>query len=108
MVTLQFISVNVQLYFNARYLKFSFWKYFGHQIFVIICLLIIATGATTAGNKLLTIWGCEGVVSSFLFSGVLYTLMVVALVYFLPIFMGLKKQDIQSLAHKMGMVLKFS
>ncbi len=107
MVILQFIGVNVHLYFNSRYLKFSFWKYLGHQIFVIVCLLIIATGATIVGNKILTIWGSESVVLRFLFSGVLYTLMVIALLYFLPIFMGLKKQDIQSLAHKMGMMLKF-
>ena len=106
MVTLQFIGVNVQLYFNARYLKFSFWKYLGHQIFVIVCLLVIATGATIAGNKILTIWGSENVVSGFLFSGVLYTLMVITLIYFLPIFMGLKKQDIQSLAHKMRKYIK--
>ena len=106
MVLFNIMYVNVQLYFNSKYLKFSFFKFLVHQIFVIVCLLIIAMIATIAGNKVLAIWGSESVVFSFLLSGVLYTLMVIGLIYFLPIFMGLKKQDIQSLAHKMGMMLK--
>jgi O-antigen/teichoic acid export membrane protein len=42
MVALQFIAVNVQLYFNARLLGLRFWRYVGHQIVSVACLLGVA------------------------------------------------------------------
>ncbi|MBM3591025.1 MAG: hypothetical protein FJX30_06645, partial [Alphaproteobacteria bacterium] len=36
---LQFITVNVQVFYNLKYLALSFWKYLFHQIYVLITLL---------------------------------------------------------------------
>ena len=91
MVTLQFIGVNVQLYFNARLLKLRFWRYVGHQIVVVSCLLGIAAISVFAVDKGL---GLHDRVPGFLLAGVLYTFMVVVIGYVQPIFFGLQRQDI--------------
>jgi len=39
---LQFITVNVQVFYNLKYLALSFWKYLFHQIYVLIMLLFFA------------------------------------------------------------------
>lgn len=95
MVFIQFIAVNVQLYYNAKLLKLSFWKYLGHQILSVGCLLVIATIVTLGVDKVLGI--SERIISSFLLAGVFYTLMVICLVYSLPVIFGLKRQDVKSL-----------
>lgn len=92
-VVLQFIAVNVQLYFNAKFLKLSFWKYFGHQIFSVFCLLTIALFAIYFTDYILDLY--EYIIINFLLSGFLYALMVIILIYFIPIVFGLKKQDIR-------------
>lgn len=95
MVILQFIAVNVQLYFNSKFLTFSFWRYFGHQILNVVCLLTIAFGVTFGVDQVL---GLDGyLLYSFLLSGVLYTLIVIGVVYCLPVIFGLRRGDIQYL-----------
>lgn len=93
MVVLQFIAVNVQLFFNTRFLKLSFWRYLGHQIFSVGFMLIIAAFATFIAYKPLGF--AKNIISSFLLAGFFYTLMVIGLIYYLPVIVGLKKQEIQ-------------
>jgi len=95
MILLLIVTVNVQLYFNAKFLKLSFWRYFSHQIFCGGCLFITAFVATFWVDKILGFH--ETVISSFILTGFFYTLMVGFLVYHLPFVFGLKTQDIQSL-----------
>lgn len=94
MVLLQFIGVNVQLYFNARLLKLSFWKYLWHQIFCVGCLITIAATVTFSINHLNMLR--DKIILNFLLAGVLYTLMVIGLVYCVPVVAGLHRQDVQS------------
>jgi len=98
MVLLQFIGVNVQLYFNARFLKFSFWKYFRHQLLSIGCLLATAILATSGAAKVLV--SNESIFQSFLLAGLFYTVMVFCLIYYFPVVAGFKKDDIQSTIQK--------
>lgn len=92
MVLLQFLGVNVFFYFNAKYLKLSFFKYVAHQIACIICLLAIAVTATTGVDRLL---GSHAhVVFNFLLAGFVYSVMVIAIVYYIPAIFGLKRDDI--------------
>jgi len=95
MVALQIIGVNVQLYFNARLLGLRFWRYVGHQVVSVGCLLGIAAIAMTCVDQGLGFQ--DKVFYSFFLAGVLYTLMVMMLAYCQPIFFGLKRQDIQFL-----------
>lgn len=95
MVALQFIWVNVQLWFNARLLKLRFWRYMGHQIVSVGCLL----GCAAVAMFCVDCWfGLnEKIVLSFLLSGFLYSLIVMGMIYFQPIIFGLRRQDIHSL-----------
>jgi len=96
MVFTQFIAVNTYLYFNAKFLKFSYWRYLGHQIVSIACLLLIAFVATFAIDRVLFL----GKILNFITAGFIYTLIVAALIFWFPICFGLKKQDIQSFIYK--------
>lgn len=95
MVLLQVIGVNVQLYFNAKFLKLSFWKYVGHQLFSVGCMLSCAAVATFLVNHALGSY--VNVVTSFVLAGFFYTLLVGCLVYYKPVVFGLKSEDIRSL-----------
>lgn len=95
MVALQFIGVNVQLRFNARLLKLRFWRYLGHQIVSVGCLIGVAAISMFLVDKGLGLQ--NKVILSFLLSGVLYTLMVGGLGYVQPILFGLQRRDIHSL-----------
>lgn len=94
MVALQFIGVNVQLWFNARLLKLPFWRYIGHQIISVGSLLGCAVVAMYCVDYWLGL--NEKIVLSFLLSGFLYSLIVMGMIYFQPIIFGLKRQDISS------------
>lgn len=95
MVALQFVWVNVQLYYNARMLRLSFPRYLGHQLFSVGSLLAAArlADAGTGGIALLR----QNVIAGFLVSGVLYTLMVAGMGYAFPALFGLGREDIRSL-----------
>jgi hypothetical protein len=95
MVVLQFIGVNVQLYFNSRLLGLQFWRYLGHQIVSVGCLLGIAVIAVFCVDQGLVYY--ENVLLTFILGGVLYTFMVILLIYFQPIILGLNSRDVQTL-----------
>lgn len=95
MVAIQFIGVNVQLYFNARLLKLRFWRYVGHQVVSVGCLLGLAMIAMVSVDRGLALH--DRVLSCFLLAGILYTLMVMALIYLKPVLFGVTRQDIHSL-----------
>lgn len=90
MVFLQFIAVNVQLYFNAKFLKLSFWKYFGHQLFSVGCLLALAFLSTIGVDRVLGLR--TSIIPGFLLAGLLYTLGVAVIIYFAPVIFGMKKR----------------
>ena len=98
MVALQFIGVNVQLWFNARLLRLHFWRYIGHQIVSVGCLLGIAAISMFVVDKGLGLH--DKVILSFLLSGVLYTLMVMVLGYVQPVLFGLQRRDIRNLLNR--------
>jgi len=95
MVAIQIVGVNVQLYFNARLLKLRFWRYIGHQIVSVACLLGVAAISMFVIDKGIGLH--DRVVLSFILSGMLYTLMVGAVGYVQPVLFGLQRQDIHSL-----------
>ncbi len=94
MVIIQFIGVNVQLYYNAKLLKLSFIRYFGHQLVSIGCLLLLAAVATMVIGHLPILSG--RVLEGFILSGILYSMLVAGMLYSLPIIFGLTREDIKS------------
>lgn len=97
-VLLAFITINVQLYFNAKFLKLSFWRYVGHQIFSVGCLFVVAIVVTFGVDKIPGLG--KSMIPSFLIAGFLYTLMVIGLAYFVPVVFGIKREDVQFLKSK--------
>jgi O-antigen/teichoic acid export membrane protein len=97
MVSIQFVAVNVQLYFNTKLLKLSFSRFLGYQVLSVVCMISIAVCATFGVDKVLGLH--ENIIPSFLLAGVLYTVMVIGLVYCVPVVAGLHRQDIQSVIH---------
>jgi len=94
MVAMQFVGVNVQLFFNARFLKITFWKYLSHQIVSAASLL----GLAVACKYLVKIiFGSQvNILISFLLCGLLYLAMCAIAVYSAPILFGINRKDIHN------------
>jgi len=93
---LQFLAVNAQLYFNAKLLRLSFWKFFLHQIVSLASLLALAFFAKFLIDKMLGAY--LGVIPRFLLSGLVYTCAVFFMLYLMPIIFGLKRHDLHKMA----------
>lgn len=94
MVAIQFVAVNVQLYFNSKFLQLSFSKYFAHQVLCIGCLLLVAFVTFNmvnyfhlSSNKLI----------NFFISGIAYSVVIAVLTYFVPAIFGLTHKDINNI-----------
>lgn len=92
MVIVQFIGVNVQLYYNAKFLDLSFWKYIAHQIIVVVFLVISAVCVSFAVDKIAH--GRMNILSSLSVSAIIYFFVVGGLVYWRPMIFGVKREDI--------------
>lgn len=90
MVLIQFVAVNVQLYFNSRFLKLSFWKYVAHQIVCVGCLLLLAFLSLKIVDYLHI---SSNIGINFLLNGIIYSISVAGLTYFVPALFGLTRKD---------------
>lgn len=95
MVIMAALAVNVQLYFIARFLKFSFRSYLTHQILTVGCLLLAAYGAAV-GVELIGGVSRQNIITNFLISGIIYTIGVAGIGYAFPVLFGLGREDIRS------------
>ncbi len=77
MLAVQFIWVNIQLFFNARFLSLSFRKYFLHQLLTVGLLGVIAFASKTVLDFIPV-----DLFFSFILSGLLY-IAITATVFFL-------------------------
>lgn len=91
-----FVTVNVLLYFNVKFLNLAFWKYVAHQIASAVFLLAIAIIAGIGVSHAAVLWKNQ-IVISFLFSGAVYTAIVAVCVYIYPGIFALTKNDIKRL-----------
>lgn len=93
MVIVNIIAVNVQLYFNAKMLHLSYLHYLMHQIGCLLFFTSFAVISSLVANYLLV----DGGLCAFILSGIAYTMIVIASVYYKPEILGLKRKDVQSL-----------
>lgn len=94
-VIFQFLTVNVQLYFNARFLKLPFAKYFIHQVCCVLIFLILAYLARELIK--FTPYVNRNVFIRFCSSGFFYVLLVASSVQVFPYIMGASRKDIDKL-----------
>jgi O-antigen/teichoic acid export membrane protein len=78
-VLVQLITVNIQLYFNTKYLKLSFFKFVWHQTYSLIVILLFAY----LSRSIVSCFGSNELFSIFL-SGILYTASILIFLYFKP------------------------
>lgn len=105
-VALQFISVNVALFFNVRFLGLNFTKYFGHQMLCIGSLVGIALLSKLTVDSIGIL--SDRILVSFLVSGFLYSVLVAVLVFFVPVVFGLQRDDFTNLRASLMRVRKGS
>ena len=79
MIIVQFITVNIYLWVNTRFLKLSFRKFIGHQLLVLGVLFIFAKLA-----QYFTVIITGQLLMGFLISGITYTIFVVLLIVMYP------------------------
>lgn len=94
MVVLQFIFVNVGLWFNTRLLSLNFWSFFVHQLIVPSVFLVCVFASSTLGSLLEL-----PRFSQFLLAGVGYTFLVAGMILLLPQLAGLQRNDIGMATH---------
>ena len=95
MVLLNFISVNIQVYFGMRFLKLSFWNNVIHQLLSIGSLVILSLCASIAVKNVLSIG--TSTIYNILLAGFFYTVMVMVVVYSFPFLFGVRRKDIHSI-----------
>jgi len=96
-VALQIITVNLRLWFNAKYLKLNFLLYLFHQFFILFAFSILSLVAKTISDFIISQSIC-----AFLLAGLIYTILIMSLLYCFPqtLFMTrdtLQKKYIQAL-----------
>jgi len=103
MILLQFIAVNVQLFFNCRFLKLSFWYFLGHQVLGLGILIALAWAAR-AGVEVIPFFR-ERILADFFLSGVIYSLLALALFFIRPELFGLTPEDTGRLLEQSRLML---
>lgn len=95
LVLIQIFSNNVQLYFNARFLRLRFWRYLGHQFGSVGCFLMLSLVVAWGVNRLPAVQ--HMFILNIILCLVLYTLSVMAVAFFQPAVFGLKRGDLRLL-----------
>ncbi len=97
-VLLQFLWVNVMLYFNARLLNLNFIRYIAHQIFSVMFFLAAAFFSNFVSGRVLGM--TRNPVILFCASGALYMALAAASVHAMPQICGLHRHDIKAFTAK--------
>ena len=91
-VLINILSVNVLLYYSARFLHLTFWKFVAHQIIVIASFVLCAACVTSVINKIFL--GHSNIILTFAISGILYAFVIGAFFLWKPIIFGLNRKDV--------------
>lgn len=86
MLFMQFIGVNIQLYFNAKFLGFGMKYFLWHQFYSIVFF-------TTIAFISISIININKPIISFLSSGLIYTFLVIILSYIFPMVFATNKNE---------------
>ena len=78
-VVLQIITVNLRLWFNAKYLKLKFLRFLFHQALILLVFSILSLAAKMISDFIISQSIC-----AFLLAGLIYTILVLSLLYYFP------------------------
>ena len=93
MIIGQIIGVNIQLYFNSKFLDFKMKHFVWHQIYSVVFFLVLAYISSN-------IFDFESNIISFLISGMIYTILVMIFTYIFPGVFATTRDEIKNILHK--------
>ncbi|WP_152058545.1 lipopolysaccharide biosynthesis protein [Aliarcobacter butzleri] len=93
MLLVQLIGVNIQLYFNSKLLKLNIKYFIFHQMYSILFFTLIAIFVSKAID-------IENSIIEFLFSGFLYTILVIIFSYIFPQLFATNRDEIKEQFYK--------
>ncbi|MUK61351.1 polysaccharide biosynthesis protein [Aliivibrio fischeri] len=93
MVLTQFIAVNVQLFFNVRFLNINIKYFLKHQLFVVVLFGFSAYGSA----RFIDI---SSPIFDFLVSGLIYSLFVVTILFIYPSLFSISRLELQGFIRK--------
>lgn len=104
MVAIQFITVNIILFFNSKYLKLSFWKYLAHQFVSVGVLLFISALSSYFIEFLFMNYHNNAL--EFFVAGIVYSILTIMTVRFIPAVFGLNRDSLDSMLRPMLLSLR--
>lgn len=93
MIIIQFLGVNVQLYFNAKILKFNIAYFIWHQIYSLLFFICLAFISSFLFND---IFYLRLPLLEFLLSGLFYTVLVIIFTYIFPQIFATSRDEIRA------------
>ncbi len=96
MIAFQFIMVNIQLWYNTRYLKTRFMDYFIHQIYTIIFFAIAAYLSKVVTDIFLT-----DKIGNFIVCGIIYTIFVGVIAIVHPQIFSLSRAELKKYTYQL-------
>lgn len=92
MVAINILAVNVQLWFNARYLNLAFWKYVAHQIVTVAVFVSMAWFIAMIVDLVI-----KSTIASLLVSGTIYVIGCITILLICPAFFSLSRSEIMKM-----------
>jgi len=87
MILAQVIGVNIQLYFNAKFLNIKMFSFVIHQIYIVVLFSLLAYFSSSFVYS-------DTITLNFLFTGFIYTLLIIIFVFFFPRIIALNKSEV--------------
>lgn len=97
MVLIQFIGVNVGLWFNCKFLNMSFFYYFLHQIYSVALFFVAAYAAKYIIDNFIA----SNIFVDFIISGIIYTVLVMIIALIFPKQYATSHNEIKEYVYKM-------
>ncbi len=95
----QFIGVNIQLYFNSKFLKLNIRELIFHQVYSVLFFVILAYISSHIIN-------INSLVGNFLISGFIYTILVIIFTYIFPQVFATSRDEIKQVLIRLKDVIK--
>ena len=95
----QWIGVNIELYYNAKFLDFKMKYFIKHQIYTMLFFMVLSFIASQTIHL-------DSSFLSFLFSGMLYTILVIIFTYIFPQVFATNREEIKHYISRVMHVIK--
>jgi O-antigen/teichoic acid export membrane protein len=104
MVLVNIITVNIWLYFNAKFLKLSFGKFLLHQFGSIVIMISVAV-LSRLGIDMIPVLG-NNLILSFLLSGAVYTIIMILISNYFPKLLGMDRESLKRVKERSANLLR--